>query len=318
MDEDREPIRVGISSCLVGEEVRFDGGHKRDAYITGTLARWFELVPVCPEVAIGLGTPRPPIRLVDVAGEVRVRGVKDPGQDVTGPLSAYGRRMAAELPDLDGYILKRGSPSCGMTRVKVYTQQGQPLRQSAGAYTEAFQAVRPLLPCEEEGRLGDPGLRESFLERVFAHHRWRRLAAGGLTPGKLVEFHTEHKLLVLSHNQSAYRRMGRLVARAGAEPIETLAGEYARELMGALARPATRRSHTNVLQHLFGYVSRALDAEDRAEMVDTIEQYRTGYLPLIVPITLLRHHFRRHPHPYVERQRYLSPHPRELMLRNLV
>lgn len=313
-----QKIRVGISSCLLGEEVRFDGGHKRDSYVTGTLAEYFEFVPVCPEVAIGLGTPRPPIRLVRSGDDVRVVGVKDPSVDVTDALRDYARTMAGELTDISGYLFKRGSPSCGMERVKVYSGKGMPVTQSAGAYAGIFMEMRPLLPYEEEGRLGDPVLRENFIERVFVYRRWQNLLGEGLTAKKLVDFHTEHKYLLLAHGQSAYRRIGRLVAQAGSRPLDALAQEYVTELMTALKRRATRKQHVNVLQHLFGYVSDDLDVADRAEMVETIEEYREGIVPLIVPITLLKHHLRRHPNDYLQRQYYLTPHPKELMLRNML
>jgi len=316
--DQQHPIRVGISSCLLGEEVRYDGGHKRDAYVNGTLSRYFEFVPVCPEVAIGLGTPREPIRLVRVAGEVRVRGVRTPALDVTQPLREYGREMAGRLRDIGGYIFKRGSPSCGMERVKIYAEKGMPSKAGAGAYAEAFMAEQPLLPCEEEGRLGDPALRENFISRVFVYHRWQRLLAEGLTPARLVDFHTDHKFLLLAHSEAAYRRVGRMVAEAGTQSLSELGGRYAAELMTALKRRAGRKQNLNVLQHLFGFVSEQLDAGDRAEMVATLERYRHGLLPLIVPITLLNHHFRRHPSEYVARQYYLRPHPHELMLRNLL
>jgi len=300
-------IRVGISSCLLGATVRYDGGHKRDAWITGTLARHFEFVPVCPEVAIGLGTPRPPIRLVRMGGEVRVQGRADPRLDVGDALRDFARATAKRIGDgISGYIFKRASPSCGMERVKVYDEKGMPAGRSAGAYAGAFMTEMPLLPCEEEGRLGDPGLRENFIERVFVFDRWRKLEGSGLTPAKLVAFHTAHKFLVLAHNQAAYRRMGRLVARAGEPGLEGLAAEYARELMTALARRATPGRHANVLEHLFGFVSRHLDATDRAEMVEVLADYRAGILPRAVPLVLLKHHFRHHPNPYVEGQVYLA------------
>jgi uncharacterized protein YbgA (DUF1722 family)/uncharacterized protein YbbK (DUF523 family) len=313
------PIRVGISSCLLGEEVRFDGQHKRDAYINGTLSQFFEFVPVCPEMAIGLGVPREPIRLVADKGEpVRVVGVRDPDKDVTDDLHAYGRQMAAELPDLHGYILKKGSPSCGMERVKVYKPDGHPLTTAAGAYAETFMGERPDLPVEEEGRLGDPVLRENFIERVFVHARWHRDVAGAPSPKALVDFHSAHKLLIMAHNQQAYRRLGQLVARAGDGDLATTVSTYFTELMAALRKPATAKGHANVLYHLMGYLKDHLDSADKEELTELIEAYRTGFVPLIVPITLLNHHFRRHPHPYVERQVYLQPHPAELMLRNRV
>jgi len=313
-----EKIPVGISSCLLGAEVRYDGGHKRDPYINGTLGQYFEFVPVCPELAIGMGVPRAPIRLVGDPQRPRARGVKDSSRDVTDALEDYGRRMGGELTAICGYILKRGSPSCGMERVKVYSETGMPAGAGSGIYARTFMARQPLLPVEEEGRLGDPVLRENFVARVFVYHRWQQLVAAGLTPARLIDFHACHKLTVMSHSQAAYRRLGRLVAEAGTRELAELAQAYVSELMTALRRRATPKQHVNVMQHLMGYLKKYLDAADKAELLDTLEAYRRGELPLIVPITLLRHHFRRHPHPYVERQYYLSPHPRELMLRNLL
>lgn len=313
-----ETIRVGISSCLLGAKVRFDGGHKRDAYITGTLGQYFDFVPVCPEAAIGLGTPREPIRLVGDPEHPRAVGVRTADLDATDRLAAYGRQMGREMVGISGYIFKRASPSCGMERVKVYNAKGMAAPKGAGIYAAAFMNEQPLLPAEEEGRLGDPLLRENFIERVFVYHRWQCLLAAGITASKLVGFHTDHKLLVMAHSQAAYQRLGRLVATAGSKPIAGLGQAYVAELMTALKRRVSRGRHTNILLHLSGYLKRALDAGDKAELVATIDAYRRGLVPLIVPITLLKHHFRRHPQPYVERQYYLSPHPQELMLRNTV
>lgn len=313
-----EKIRVGISACLLGNEVRYDGGHKRDAYINGTLGDYFEFIPVCPEVAIGLGTPREPIRLVGDPESPRVVGVKNPTLDVTVSLDQYGQKMGRELADISGYILKRGSPSCGMARVKVYGHNRMPKGHAAGAYARAFMAAQPLLPVEEEGRLGDTILRENFIQRVFVYHRWQTINREGLTAAALVEFHTRHKLMVMAHSQAAYKRLGQLVSRAGKGAINETARAYISELMAALTRRATRKRHANVLMHLMGYLKRALDGEDKGELLETIAAYRVGHVPLIVPITLLNHHFRRHPQPYVEGQYYMQPHPKELMLRNTI
>ena len=311
-------IPVGISSCLLGAEVRFDGGHKRDSYILGTLSDYFDFQPVCPEVAIGLAIPRPPIRLVRHDDGVRLVGVKDPSIDVTAKMYAYGEKMAREMSGISGFIFKRASPSCGMERVKVYAPDGRSVDKASGLFAEAMMRGQPLLPTEEEGRLGDPGLRENFIMRVFVYHRWQQLVAAGLSAQRLIDFHTDHKYLIMAHSQSGYKAMGKLLANAGKEAMDALAGEYVTALMAALAKPVPRKQHVNVLQHLLGYLKNQLDAEDKAEMLEVIEHYREGIVPLIVPITLLKHHFRRHPHEYIERQVYLSPHPHELMLRNLI
>ena len=290
--------------------MRYDGGHKREAWIAGPLAEHFELVPLCPEVAIGLGTPRPPIHLVRVDGEVRAQGVADPGRDVGDALRGYARSMAERLADtVSGYVFKAASPSCGMEGVAVHDTRGKRVGQSAGAYAGALRSALPLLPCEEEGRLRDPERRERFIGRVLVHERWRRLERAGLTPAKLVAFHTAHKFLVLAHHPGAYRRLGRLVARAGGSDLDALAAEYARELMAALARGATRGGHANVIEHLFGFLSRHLDAAQRAEMVEALAGYRAGSLPRAAPLALLERHLRRHPNPYLEGQVYLQPLP---------
>jgi uncharacterized protein YbgA (DUF1722 family)/uncharacterized protein YbbK (DUF523 family) len=312
-----DKIKVAISSCLLGQEVRFDGGHKRDAYINGTLSQYFEFVPVCPEVAIGLGTPREPIRLIEDPQRPRVVGVRHPELDVTQALEAYGHQMAGELTDLCGYILKRASPSCGMERVKVYSSEGMPLHNKArGVYARVFMERQPLLPIEEEGRLGDPVLRENFIQRVFVYHRWQSLLDSGLTPGKLVDFHARHKLIVMAHSQAAAKRLGQLVAAAGHTPLKELQEQYIDDLMVALSRKVGRKNHANVLMHLMGFLKRAIDSADKSELLETIDAYRMGQVPLVVPLTLLKHHFRRHPDPYVQGQHYLDPHPKELMLRN--
>jgi len=248
------PLRIGISSCLLGNAVRFDAGHKHNAYITQTLGEYFECVPFCPEMAIGLGVPRPPIRLVSVEGQVRVRGVKNPGQDVTDALVANGQAVAAQLESVSGYIFKKGSPSCGMERVKVYdAESGHPVETSAGMYARTIMQALPELPVEEEGRLMDARLRENFIERVFIYHRWHCYCATGMTPAALVDFHTRHKFSVLAHDEPVYRELGRLVAEAGKDDVAGTAGEYIRLLMHALKKLATPKQHTNVLMHIMGF-----------------------------------------------------------------
>lgn len=311
-------IRVGISSCLLGNKVRYDGNHKLDFYVTQTLGRYFEFVPVCPEMAIGLGVPRPPIRLVGDAQAPRAVSVADPALDVTDRLAAYGARMGRELADISGYILKSRSPSCGMERVKVYNPGRPVVKRGHGIYTAAFMRLQPLLPMEEEGRLSDPRLRENFIERVFAFQRWRELLRSGLTPAKLVAFHADHKLAVMAHGSEHYQVLGRLVASAGRGRLDNAAQTYIKGFVTALAQRATPRRHANVLMHLMGYLKKNLDRADKQELLELIEDYRLGRLPLIVPITLLKHYFRLYPNDYVDRQTYLNLHPQELMLRNTI
>jgi uncharacterized protein YbgA (DUF1722 family)/uncharacterized protein YbbK (DUF523 family) len=310
------PIRVATSSCLLGEEVRFNGGHKHNGYLTKTLARHFELIPFCPEVAIGLGVPRPPIRLVTDDGQVRAVGVKDPSLDVSEDLIDYGRTVASQLGDVSGYIFKRASPSCGMERVKIYSTKGMPVEAGAGLYAQSIMKELPLLPTEEEGRLMDPVLRENFIERVFVYHRWQSLCRPGLTPASLVDFHTNHKFSILAHDEATYRALGKLVADAGSADLREPEKRYGALLMMAMKKRATRKLHSNVLMHIMGYLKEKIDSGDKAELLEVIDRYRQGLIPLIVPITLLKHHLRRFPEPYIARQYYLQPHPEELMLRN--
>jgi uncharacterized protein YbgA (DUF1722 family)/uncharacterized protein YbbK (DUF523 family) len=312
-------IRIGVSSCLLGREVRFDGGHKRDPFVAGVLSRYFELVPVCPELEIGLGVPRDPIRLQRRGAEVRVVGARDPDLDVTEPLRALGRRVAESRGDLSGYILKSKSPSCGMERVKVYDgDDGVPGRDGVGEFARVLMERRPDLPIEEEGRLNDPVLRENFIERVFTYKRWQTVAVEGLSAARIVDFHARHKLLLMAHGQSAYRALGRQVAGCGREDPKCFGRRYIGELMTALRTRASRSNHTNVLKHVQGFLKDRIEAEDKQELNQVIESYRIGQVPLVVPITLLNHHFRRHPDEYMLQQVYLNPHPPELMLRNLI
>jgi len=309
-------IRIGISSCLVGQPVRFDGNHKHDHYITGTLGTVFEFVPVCPEVGIGLGTPRPTIHLVGTAEAPRAVGVKVADLDVTDKLVRYGQRMAGKLTELSGYIFKSKSPSCGMERVRLYDGKGGGSKQGVGLYAREIMQAHPLLPVEEEGRLGDPLLRDNFLECVFTYHRWQQLNTQRLTPKRLVEFHTRHKLSIMAHSTEQYRALGQLVATAGTRPIRELADEYATLLMQTLRRRATARSHTNVLMHILGYLKKHLSSADKQELLELIEGYRLDRIPRIVPITLLKHHFRNYPNAYIADQTYLNPDPLELKLRS--
>jgi len=311
------PLRIGISSCLVGEPVRWDGDHRRSAFVTDRLAPLVVLHPVCPEVGIGLGVPREPIRLVAREGSVRAQGVNDPQQDVTAALRAYGRTMVRELPELHGYLFKRDSPSCGLARVEVHRERGgRPARRGVGIYAGEIVACEPLLPVVEEGHLDDPILREHFIERVFACYRWKRLLAEGLTLPRLVAFHEHHKLALMAHGAEPLRRLGRFVAGAAGLPPAKLAARYGPAFTALLARPATPRGHGNVLFHLMSYLKRHLDAADKAELTELIHAFRRGLVPRAAPMALLTHHFRRHPHPYVAGQVYLNPHPAELLLRS--
>jgi uncharacterized protein YbgA (DUF1722 family)/uncharacterized protein YbbK (DUF523 family) len=317
-------VRIGVSACLLGQEVRYNGGHKRDAFLTDVLSRYAEWVPVCPEVEIGLGTPRPAMRLVRIGrgDETEVRLVTpETGADHTDAMRAWAEQRAGELAaaELDGYVLKKDSPSCGMERVKLYPEEGgAPAKEARGLFAAALLHRLPHLPVEEEGRLNDPLLRENFIARVFVHARWRE-EEPRWTRASLMRFHERHKFLLLARNQAGMRRLGRLLGASGRhDTAGELAGAYRGGLTEVMRRPPTRRGHTNVLQHMAGFVSDALDRDDREELRDTIDRYRRGLLPLIVPVTLIRHHVRRQGNAYLRDQVYLEPHPYELMLLNHV
>jgi uncharacterized protein YbgA (DUF1722 family)/uncharacterized protein YbbK (DUF523 family) len=317
--DDEEPIRLGISSCLLGAKVRFDGGHKHDRYLTGVLGEWVEWVAVCPEVGIKLGTPRPTIRL-ELADQQPRLIMPSTGDDLTDKMERYSRNKVQQLKKrkLDGFVLKRASPTCGMERVKVYGKGGSPAKNGVGVFARILMESMPNLPVEEEGRLNDPVLRERFIQHVFCTHRWRSMEAKGLSRRRLVAFHTAHKLILRSHNEAAYRRLGRIVASAGTMPDEELYCSYEDEFHRALNTKATSKRHANVLYHALGYLKRVLDRFEKKELVQIIEDYRNGLVPLVVPITLLRHHVTRHQVAYLMGQLYLEPHPKELMLRNRV
>lgn len=312
-------IKVGVSSCLLGQEVRFNGGHKRDGFVTGQLERFIDFVPLCPEVGIGMGIPRPPIRLVGDLEHPRAVATDDPTLDVTAKLELFGRQQTASLGGVSGYILKKDSPSCGMERVKVYSSKGGSAeRKGVGVFARVLMESMPLLPLEEEGRLNDPVLRENFLTRIYTYDRWQRLAEEGITAKRLIAFHTDHKYLVMAHSQAAYNRLGRMLSNLSGVDPGAVALMYVTELMTALKRRVDRKRHANVLQHIMGYFKRSIDSGDKAELIANIDAYRRGEIPLVVPVTLLRHYLRRHPDTYMERQHYLRPHPDELSLRNAI
>jgi len=257
---------------------------------------------------------RPAIQLQRIDWEVRALGAKTAGLDVTRQLQDYAYSQKTAQSALCGYILKKDSPSCGMERVKVYSN-GNPQKIGVGLFAEILMANNPLLPVEEEGRLGDPGLRENFIQRVFVLHRWRSLVAEGLTPSSLTTFHARHKLIIMSHG--SYQDLGRLLTEINMENVHEAAEMYIGKLMKILKNIVQRKSHVNVLQHIQGYLKNNLTTDDKAELCEIIERYRIGEVPLIVPITLLAHHFRKHPDPYIENSYYMSPYPQKLQLINL-
>lgn len=310
-------LRIGVSTCLLGHNVRFDGGHQLDRWITDTLGRFATFVPVCPEVEAGLPVPRESMRLRGDPAWPRLVGNKT-GRDYTQLMQNFCARRLPELEkeNLCGFIFKSKSPSSGMERVKVYDDRGMPSNTGVGFFAREFMKHYPLLPCEDDGRLNDAGLRENFLERVFTMNRWRAMLAEGADMRRLIDFHTRHKMLLLGHSQKHYREMGRLVAQGRDMPFPQLLYDYQELLMTALAVKSTPRKQLNVLQHAAGYFKRVLSADEKSELAEIFQRYADGLTPLIVPMTILNHYVRKYGDEYLAAQVWLSPHPVELKLRN--
>ena len=312
-------IRVGVSACLLGQEVRYDSGHSRDRYVTDTLADHFTLVPVCPEVEIGMGIPRETVRLEGGLENPRMVAPKSRA-DWTDRMNDYSRQRVRQLAgdELCGYIFRKKSPSCGVFRVKVFPEKGLPASNGRGLFAAEFARQNPLVPIEEEGRLCDPVLRENFIERIFGLHRLKQVFAGRWKRGDLVEFHAREKYLLMAHDPQGLKNLGQLVAAVSQHTPAQFRDRYMAEYMAILGRTATVRKHVNTLQHIAGYLRPAVSAPERARVLAVIADYHQGLVPLIVPMTLIRHYIELNDIPYVNRQIYLNPHPRELMLRNHV
>jgi len=314
-----ERIKLGISTCLLGENVRYDGGHKLDRFLTDTLGQYVEYIPVCPEVECGLPVPRESMHLAGNPESPRLVTSRTK-QDMTERMVQWARKRVSELEkeDLCGFIFKSDSPSSGMERVRIYDEKGMPSKKGVGMFARIFMEYFPLLPVEEEGRLHDPRLRDNFIERIFALKRWREILGRKESRGNLVDFHTRHKLLILSHSPKHYQVLGKLVAKAKEVPIRELYQQYQTILMEALQLKTTPKKNANVLQHLMGYFKEQLSSDEKKELLEVIDHYRQEYIPLIVPITLIQHYVRKYDQPYLKEQVYLHPHPLELQLRNHV
>ncbi|HDS1234955.1 TPA: DUF1722 domain-containing protein [Pluralibacter gergoviae] len=313
-----DKIPVGISACLLGDAVRFDGGHKRLAFAADELAPWVRFEPVCPEMAIGLPTPRPALRLVKVEDdELQLRFSDGREGDLTDAMRDFTRQRIARFEQLCGYIVCAKSPSCGMERVRVYEPEGKNNRKAGrGIYTRLLMETFPWLPVEEDGRLHDPHLRENFVERIYALHELHALRDGGLTRGGLIAFHSRYKLLLLAHSQPLYRELGRFVAAINDwSSLKDFFCEYRLRLMALMSHPATRRNHTNVLMHVQGYFRKQLNGRQRQELASLIDRYRQGTQPLLAPVTLLKHYMAEFPDAYLAGQRYFDPWPETLRLR---
>lgn len=310
-------IRIGVSTCLLGEKVRYDGGHKLDRFVTDILGPLVEYVPVCPEYEAGFGIPREALRLVGDPAAPRMVTQKT-GLDVTERMQAWIGPKLRDLEGLDlcGFIFKSRSPSSGMERVKVYDEKGNARKAGSGLFAAAFMRRFPLVPVEEEGRLNDVHLRENFIVRVFAFRRWKDLLEGNAVRGEIVAFHGRHKYLLMAHSPSLLKKLGSLVAGVKDMPRGEFIARYEALFMEALRQRATVRKNVNVLSHMAGYFKKVLDPREKEELRDIIERYGREEVPLIVPVTLVRHFVRRYGVDYLEGQYYLEPHPAELKLRN--
>lgn len=318
MTQQVKPV-MGIGSCLAGNAVRYNGQTKSpNQYVRG-LADNFEMRAFCPEMGAGMGVPRPPIHLVGSETRVRALDVDTHSNDFTDKLTAYADTVLSLAPELCAYILVKGSPSCGYERVKRYGENGHSIASDQqGVFAVALARLDPLLPLEDDGRLNDPGLRESFVTRAYAYHDWKQLVARGLSARNLIDFYSRYKYLAMAHHVPSYKALGRMLADAGKRDITALAEQFISTLMAALTQRATRRSHSNVLYHLSGYLKRDVPGPERQRLKALIDQYRLGQIPLVVPITMLKHHFANSPNAYIDSQVFMAPYPDELQLRNLV
>lgn len=316
-EKDTDRPRLGISTCLLGENVRWDGGHQHDRFLTGTLGRFVDYVPVCPEVECGFPIPREPFHLEGDPLHPRLVTSRT-NVDHTKRMERWAADRVAELEkeELCGFIFKSGSPSSGMERVKVRNEKGMPVKKGRGIFARVFMEKFPLLPVEDDGRLHDIHLRENFIERIFTLKRWREMVRDRKNMGGLVDFHTRHKMLIMAHHPEIYRKMGKLVAGEGPQPLPQRLERYQQLLMDALKYRATQRKNSNVLQHAMGYFKKQLTHDEKLELLEVIDAYRLGLTPLIVPVTLMRHYVRKYDQPYLKEQIYLNPHPLELQLRN--
>lgn len=308
---------IGISTCLLGENVRYDGGHALDRYLRDKLGGFVDYIAVCPEVDCGLNTPREAMRLVEVNDSLRLLTQKT-GIDLTGRLTSWMDSSLRSLSKqaLCGFVFKSKSPSSGMRDVKRYNRDGQVTGKGAGLFAAAFMEMFPLVPVEDEGRLNDDKLRENFIERVFVFWRWHRLTIGKKSIAALQNFHAAHKYLIMAHNPSTLKSLGALIAKSKLGSIEAIYTQYVTLLMPALKYIATVKKNTDVLFHLMGYFKKHLTMDEKAELSETIGRYHAGLTPLLVPLTLINHYVRKFKPVYLADQYYLNPHPLELKLRN--
>ncbi len=315
MKQHNKPL-IGASACLLGQQVRFDGGHKRNALLTELADKFVDFLPVCPEMEIGLGNPRPTIQLRNSSIGIRLVSSKAPHHDLTERMNDYAEKRVADLGELDGFVFKKDSPSCGMSRVAVViNDDGYRERSGTGLFAAAFMQRWPLIPVEDEGRLNDAAIRENFFERVYAYRRWKAIANSEGNVKGLMHFHLSHKLQLMARGSHLYRELGRLAAGTNRHNLDEKRDAYISRFMEVMALRPHRGQHVSVMQHIQGYLKRKIGREDKSELVTLFEAFRARQVPLITPITLLRHHLRNHPDSYLSQQHYLTPFPDALALR---
>ncbi|MCU7933010.1 MAG: DUF523 and DUF1722 domain-containing protein [Candidatus Thiodiazotropha sp. (ex Codakia rugifera)] len=311
--------KVGVSACLIGRNVRYDGGHKRDMFIADVLDKHVYLIPICPELAIGLGVPRETIQLIGDHQRPRLVGVSDHNHDITDIMESYADAQSNQLNELCGYILKKDSPSCGIEQVKVYSKDGKQFkRRGRGIFARILMEHHPFIPIEEELQLSNATGRENFVNRIYVLQRWYTMLHNGLSPAQLQEFHTIHKYLVMAHSQTGYRRLGKLIANQSGQDMDSLSKSYICGLMSALRHRANRGSHSNVLQYIMGYLKKRISHDEKVGLSASIDSYRRGETPLSAPINLLKYYIRFHPDEYLQKQVYLQPYPDIIGLRNTI
>lgn len=312
-------IPLGVSQCLLGDPVRYDGSHKRSRYLTDVLSEYVDFLPVCPELAIGLGVPRKPIRLIVTDGQDRIRGVENPDLDVTDALAQEANLAAQRMPEICGYVFMQNSPSCAVFGLKRYGSNGHSIdSRGRGAYAKRFMELMPLIPVEEAGRLTDAGLRENFITRIFALHDWRQNLQHNPTAKKIIEFYSRYKYQVMAHHVPSYFAIGKFLANLSARSLDEINQEFIQLLMAALGHPATRKGNTNAMMHLRGYLKLHISKLEKQELSNLIESYGKGLVPIVVPLTLLKHHLMTLDNPYLKSQTFWAPHPDALGLRNFV
>jgi len=307
VSESKRLPSIGVSSCLMGQPVRFDGNHKKNNLVTEYLKDLFNLVSICPEVAIGMGVPRQPIRLMKTEkNTVRALGVRDHALDVTDELRNFADDISLTLATLSGYIFKKDSPSCGVFGVKLYGSEGMPAKTGRGIFSEQVLRANPNMPVEEEGRLNDLELKDNFIKRVSVYHGWQSRVLQGLTRHSFEEFHRIHKFTLLAHDQPCYRRFGKYVAGCTKNELNKRSEYYIAEFMDALKIIPTVDQNINVIMHIMGFLKRDITASDKAELVRTMEKYRVGAVSKDVPLTLIAHHLKNYPNQYLSSQHYLN------------